>query len=64
MLGSLESGGLVANISGTQRKSVALDEAHEMFINRETKACLTRITPTLYPSWLDTYPTEVAYLLT
>ena len=26
-------------------KSVALDEAHEMLINRETKACLTRITP-------------------
>ena len=34
-----------SNISGTQMKSVALDEAHEMLINGETKACLTRITP-------------------
>ena len=42
---SLESGGFVANISGNSMMSVALDEAHEMLINRETKACLVRTTP-------------------
>ena len=45
VLNSLELGGFVANISGRSMVSVALDEAHEMLINKETKDCLVRTTP-------------------
>lgn len=43
----LEKGGFAANITGTQDKdltSLALDEAHEMMINKDVKAGLTRTT--------------------
>ena len=43
ILKQFESGGFVVSVTGTQWSSVALDEAHEMLINKDIKGCLVRV---------------------
>ena len=39
-----ESGAFVCSISGKQMRSVALDEAHEMLVNKDLKTTIVRPT--------------------
>ena len=47
LLVAFQQGAFVVSISGNKWHSVAIDEAHEMLINKECKTSITRPTPDL-----------------
>ena len=51
-----ESGAFMCSITGTRMHSVALDEAHEMFVNKDLKTTVTRPTKEYLDRILYYYP--------
>jgi hypothetical protein len=54
-----EQGGFVVSLSGTKYRSVALDEAHEMVINKKTKAALNYTNPDYIQKMSDILPHQI-----